>query len=71
MENENSIEKDVKEIPMNVIEVTRKRRFYKANENPPISLALLFALQVSMLFSYNYSKYVSVFLFFFFKFCIS
>ncbi|VDK76991.1 unnamed protein product [Litomosoides sigmodontis] len=47
MGNESN-EKDVKEIPVNVIEVTRKRRFYKANENPPILLALLFALQQVM-----------------------
>ncbi|KAK6108215.1 Permease family protein [Brugia pahangi] len=47
MEDE-SVEKDVKEIPVNIIEVTRKRRFYKANENPPVTLALLFALQQVM-----------------------
>lgn len=62
MENE-SDEKDVKEIPVDVIEVTRKRRFYKANENPPILLALLFALQVS-----DYPKYILMFIFFSFTF---
>ncbi|MCP9264869.1 Solute carrier family 23 member 2 [Dirofilaria immitis] len=42
------IQKDMKELPVNAIEVTRKKHFYKANENPPILLALLFALQQVM-----------------------
>lgn len=41
--------KDVKEMPTSVIEVTHKRRFYKANESPPIHRAWVFALQVSVL----------------------
>ncbi|OZC09711.1 putative permease [Onchocerca flexuosa] len=49
MENgSNSYQNNMKELPVNGIEVTRKRRFYKANENPPILLALLFALQQVM-----------------------
>lgn len=64
MENE-SVEKDVKEIPVDVIEVTRKRRFYKANENPPVLLALLFALQVS---SYGYQSMFQYFFYFFLSF---
>lgn len=62
-DREEKAEKDLKELtPAVVLEVKRKRRFFKANEQPPLALALLFGFQVSLDLFYYFCIFNEVYI---------